>query len=95
MIRLIYSQSKGASSPPRAPFWGFFFGKSHVDINALTCANDFERQSKVSWHVREHNKLFPQKYRKFGDSPLVSLDEVLFEHGSATRGDRISEELWD
>jgi len=39
--------------------------------------------------------MFPTKYAKFGDSPLVLLDEVLFDDGTATRGDRVSRGLWD
>jgi len=52
-------------------------------------------KDRVSWHVKEHKKLFPWKYRKFGDSPLVSLDEVIFDDGGTTRGDRVSHGLWD
>jgi hypothetical protein len=39
--------------------------------------------------------MYPTKYRKFGGSPLVSLDEVLFDDGTATRGDTVSRGLWD
>jgi hypothetical protein len=46
-------------------------------------------------HFVADNRMFPTKYAKFGDSPLVSLDEVLFEDGSATRGDTVSRGLWD
>jgi hypothetical protein len=34
-------------------------------------------------------------YAKFGNSRLVSLDEVPFHDGTATRGDTISRGLWD
>jgi hypothetical protein len=37
----------------------------------------------------------PTKYAKFGDARLVSLDEVMFEDGSTTRGDNVSHGLWD
>jgi hypothetical protein len=39
--------------------------------------------------------MLPIKHRKFGSARLVSLDEVLFEDGSATRGDTVSRGLWD
>lgn len=39
--------------------------------------------------------MFAPKFRKFGDSSLVSLDEVLFDDGSTTRGDTVSRGLWD
>ena len=49
----------------------------------------------VKVYIAELNKLYPTQYRKFGDSLLVSLDEVLFEDGSTTRGDTVSRGLWD
>jgi hypothetical protein len=52
-------------------------------------------KARVSSYVSAHNRRFPTKYAKFGNSPLVSLDEVLFEDGTATRGDTISRGLWD
>jgi hypothetical protein len=42
--------------------------------------------ARVQGFVTEHNRMFPTKYAKFGNSPLVSLDEVIFEDGSTTRG---------
>ncbi|MCK1682158.1 hypothetical protein IVA87_22750 [Bradyrhizobium sp. 147] len=50
---------------------------------------------RVGWFVREHDRQFPTKYRKFGDSPLLSLDEAVFDDGSGTRGDNVSCGLWD
>ena len=50
---------------------------------------------RIRQFVAEHNRMFPTKYAKFGDSPLVSLDEVLFEDGTTTRGDNVSRGLWD
>jgi hypothetical protein len=41
------------------------------------------------------NRMFPTMFAKFGDSPLVSLDEQLFEDGATTTGDTISRGLWD
>jgi hypothetical protein len=38
--------------------------------------------------------MFPTKFAKFGDSQLVSLDEVMFDGGTATRGDTVSRGLW-
>jgi hypothetical protein len=52
-------------------------------------------RSRVNSYIKEHNRMFPTQYRKFGDSPLLSLDEVLFDDGSATRGDTVSRGLWD
>jgi hypothetical protein len=34
-------------------------------------------------------------YAGFGNSKLVSLDEVMFDDGTATRGDTVSRGLWD
>jgi hypothetical protein len=50
---------------------------------------------RVKVYIAEFNRLFPTKYAKFGNSPLVSLDEVLFEHGTATRGENAFRSLWD
>ena len=52
-------------------------------------------KARIQTYITAHNRMFPTKYAKFGDSPLVSLDEVLFEDGSMTRGDTISRSLWD
>jgi hypothetical protein len=52
-------------------------------------------KARVSTYVSAHNRRFPTKYAKFGNSPLVSLDEVMFENGSATLGDTVSRGLWD
>ena len=51
--------------------------------------------ARVRQFVAGHNCLFPTKYAKFGNSPLVSLDEVLFDNGSMTRGDTVTRGLWD
>jgi hypothetical protein len=50
---------------------------------------------RVQQFVRDQNRMFPTKFAKFGDSPLVSLDEVMFDSGTATRGDSVSRGLWD
>jgi len=52
-------------------------------------------RARVQSFITAHNRMFPAKYAKFGNSPLVSLDEVLFDDGTATRGDMISCGLWD
>jgi hypothetical protein len=52
-------------------------------------------KGRVQRFVADHNRLFPTKYAKFGKSALVSLDEVMFEDGSTTRGDNVSRGLWD
>jgi hypothetical protein len=54
-----------------------------------------EVAARVKVYVAELNKLYPTKYAKFGDSPLMSLDDVLFEDGTRTRGDTITRGLWD
>lgn len=51
--------------------------------------------ARIRDFVRDRNRMFPPKFAKFGDSALVSLDEVLFDDGSATRGDTVSRGLWD
>jgi hypothetical protein len=52
-------------------------------------------QHRVKWHISDHNKRFPTNFAKFGNSPLVSLDEVMFDDGTTTRGDTVSRGLWD
>jgi hypothetical protein len=52
-------------------------------------------KDRIRQFVADHNRMFPTKFRKFGDSQLVSLDEVLFDDGTATRGDMVSRGLWD
>jgi hypothetical protein len=44
--------------------------------------------------VREYNRQHPTKYAKFGTGRLLSLDEVLIEGGTTTRGDNVSQSLW-
>jgi hypothetical protein len=46
-------------------------------------------RTRIGEFVTAHNRMFPTQYAKFGDSPLVSLDEVLFDDGSTTRGDTL------
>ena len=50
---------------------------------------------RIRKYIADFDHEFPTKYRRFGDRPLLSLDEVLFEDGTATRGDTISRGLWD
>jgi hypothetical protein len=54
---------------------------------------DVRRQ--IQSYITAHNRLYPTKFAKFGNSPLVSLDEVMFNDGTATRGDTVSRGLWD
>ena len=54
-----------------------------------------EVRARVGVYITELNKLYPTKYAKFGNGRLVSLDEMLFEDGSTTRGDNVSQGLWD
>jgi hypothetical protein len=49
----------------------------------------------VQRFTTDHNRMFPTKFAKFGDRPLVSLDEMMFEEGSTTRGDTVSRGLCD
>lgn len=51
-------------------------------------------RSRVQLFVTQHNRMFPVKFAKFGSARLLSLDEVLFDDGAATRGDTVSEGLW-
>lgn len=65
---------------------------------AELCASTIGRDDvprAVKKLVGEQEREFPTKFRKFGDSLLVSLDEQLFEDGTATRGDSVSRGLWD
>lgn len=50
--------------------------------------------ARVKVYIAEMNKLFPTKYRKFGDALLYSLDAPVYEDGSATQHDMVSEGLW-
>jgi hypothetical protein len=52
-------------------------------------------RQRIDRFVTDQNRMFPTKYRKFGNDDLVSLDQVLFEDGSTTRGDTVSRGLWD
>jgi hypothetical protein len=51
--------------------------------------------ARVKHYVTAHYRMFPTNFAKFGDARLVSLDEVLFEGGTMTRGDNVSQSLWD
>ena len=51
--------------------------------------------SRIKIYVAELKRLYPTKYAKFGDARLVSLDEVMFDDGTATMGDTVSRGLWD
>jgi hypothetical protein len=65
-----------------------------MDLCARAISRD-EVPGRIKALKTDQERLFPMKYRKFGDSALVSLDEVLFEDGSTTRGDTVSRGLWD
>ena len=54
-----------------------------------------EVPSRIKIYVTELNRLYPTKYAKFGDGQLFSLDEVMFDGGTSTRGDYVSRSLWD
>lgn len=50
--------------------------------------------ARISRFVTDHNRMFPTKYAKFGDAPLLSLDAAVFDDSNTTRGDMVSEGLW-
>jgi hypothetical protein len=54
-----------------------------------------DMKGRVKEFIAAHYRMFPTKFAKFGNSPLVSLDEVMFEDGTTTRGDTVSRGLWD
>ena len=54
-----------------------------------------EIPARIKAYIAELNKLYPTKYAKFGNSRLLSLDEVMFDDGTTTRGDNVSRGLWD
>ena len=52
-------------------------------------------KAHVHTYITAYNRMYPTKFAKFGGARLVSLDEVMFEDGSTTRGDNVSHGLWD
>jgi hypothetical protein len=52
-------------------------------------------KARVQNYITAHNRMFPTKFAKFGDSPLLSLDATMFDDGTTTRGDTVSRGLWD
>ena len=69
-----------------------------LKISSLLLTGALRREdvrARVKSYITAHNRMFPTKYAKFGYSPLVSLDEVIFDGGSASRGDTVSRGLWD
>jgi hypothetical protein len=54
-----------------------------------------ELQGRVCFYMKQAGQMFASKYAKFGDARLVSLDEVMFEDGTTTRGYTVSRRLWD
>jgi hypothetical protein len=54
-----------------------------------------EVRGRVKQFIAAHYRMFPTKFAKFGDRPLVSLDEAIFEDGATTRGDLVTHSLWD
>jgi hypothetical protein len=77
-----------------------FPGRDDVISNIFEALlNKTLKREDIPAHIKrlkaDHNRMFPTNFAKFGNSRLVSLDEVLFEDGSTTRGDTISRGLWD
>jgi hypothetical protein len=52
-------------------------------------------RERVAFHAAAYNRTYPSKYAKFGNRPLLSLDEVLFDDGATTRGANITHSIWD
>jgi hypothetical protein len=68
------------------------------DVMAELAAGEITRdqlQERVRFYMKQAGKMFAPKYSRFGNSPLVSLDEVLFDDRTTTRGDTVSRGLWD
>jgi hypothetical protein len=84
----------GAVHPESNPYRGDIVGRIFEDMLSGSLRREDVR-SRVNAYIAEFNRLYPTKYAKFGDSQLLSLDEVLFDSGSTTRGDTISHGLWD
>jgi hypothetical protein len=63
------------------------------------CSNALNREDikprTIARYIAAYNRMYPTKYAKFGDRPLLSLDAQLFKDGTATLGDTISHGLWD
>jgi hypothetical protein len=57
------------------------------------------RWEDIPKHIKklktEYDRMFPTKFRKFGNGWLVSLDQLAYEDGSTTVGDQVSRGLWD
>ncbi|QOZ52949.1 hypothetical protein XH90_17435 [Bradyrhizobium sp. CCBAU 53338] len=49
----------------------------------------------IRWFLKDYDRQHPGKFAKFGNSPLVSLDEAMFDDGHGTRGDYVTRSLWD
>ncbi|MBJ7405942.1 MAG: hypothetical protein JHD07_22570 [Bradyrhizobium sp.] len=49
----------------------------------------------ANYFANQHSGQFPTRFAKFGNSPLLSLDEALFDDGSGTVGDKVTRGLWD
>jgi hypothetical protein len=78
-----------AMPPARATLWAIF-----EDLLTGKLKRDDVR-ARIQTYIAAHNRMFPTKFAKFGDSPLVSLNDVMFEGGTATRGDAVSRGLRD
>jgi hypothetical protein len=80
--------------PEQNPHRDDIVARIFEDLLGGTLKRD-EVHARVKSYIAEMNNLYPTKYRKFGDSLLVSLDEVLFDDGSTTRGDAVTRGFWD
>ena len=70
------------------------------DVMGRLILDIFEGRVDVSQVAKYAQAYTRQAYNqmnhaKFGNSKLVSLDEVMFDSGTATRGDTVSRGLWD
>jgi hypothetical protein len=83
-----------AMLPPNFPDKDDVVNAIFVDLLTGKLAREDVRV-RVQAYVTAHNRMFPTKFAKFGNALLLSLDEVMFEDGTATRGDTVSRGLWD
>ena len=63
------------------------FGRRRLD--------GIDLQTYVKKAMIAYNRMYPTKFRKFGDARLISLDQLAFEDGVTTIGDQVSRALWD
>jgi DNA invertase Pin-like site-specific DNA recombinase len=68
------------------------------DVFVALCDGSLKRvevRLRVKQFMADYDRMFPTNFAKFGNAKLVSLDEVLFDDGTMTRGDTITRGFWD